>query len=76
MPYQTIPNNIWDKKLNHCQSFFIPFRCLQGLLSTTYIVDVGYEYEGEEEIKSIFVKIPLRENGLNTFHEVNPTQRL
>ena len=32
---------------------------LQGLLSTTYIVDVKYEYSGEEGEKSIFVKVPL-----------------
>jgi len=31
----------------------------QGMLSTTYIVDVKYEYNDEKEEKSLFVKIPL-----------------
>jgi len=44
---------------------------LQGLLSTTYIVDVQYSYEGTEDTKSIFVKIPLNKDGEATYHEAN-----
>ena len=50
---------------------YIPI-VLQGLLSTTYIVDVQYSYEGTEDTKSIFVKIPLNKDGEATYHEVFP----
>jgi hypothetical protein len=35
---------------------------LQGLLSTTFVVDVLFRSgsDGEEETKSLFVKVPLR----------------
>jgi hypothetical protein len=49
----------------HCISVplsFIGFFLLQGLLSTTFVVDVLFRSgsDGEEETKSLFVKVPLR----------------
>merc|ERR1712106_977226 len=44
----------------------------QGLLSTTFIVDVFFqEEEGDEEKKSIFVKIPLIGEASKNFKQVN-----
>ena len=47
----------------HCitTQFYMIF-LLQGLLSTTFVVDVLFRSgsDGEEETKSLFVKVPLR----------------
>ena len=56
---------------------FQKFTCLilffsfQGLLSTTYIIDIVYRVEnGQEQQKSIFLKVPLNGKAFRSFREV------
>eukprot|EP00095_Tigriopus_kingsejongensis_P006899 maker-scaffold126_size328755-snap-gene-0.10 protein:Tk06899 transcript:maker-scaffold126_size328755-snap-gene-0.10-mRNA-1 annotation:"AGAP001552-PA" len=46
---------------------------VQGILSQTFVVDVDFRHQGNEEIKSIFVKVPL--HGEPMYRVVNEREK-